>query len=375
MNRITDELLRRQNALRSSKVRKWRARARAVKGGGGPTLFPFITRAVAQDALTNATPINFTVTFTEAVTGFTNADINFTGSTVGGTLSAAITGTGPYNVAVTGMTGEGLVQIFIPAGSVLDSATGLVLNAVSNTASVQYDGTAPSVTINKASGQADPTSTSPILFTVVFSEPVLGFLASDISFTGSTATGTLSASLSGTGPTYTISVTGMTGDGNVVASVPAAVCTDLAGNSNTVSTFTDKTVAWVQPDVTSPSVTVDKGSGQSDPTSSSPIIFDVVFSETVTGLTNSDIDLSASTTGGTLVASISGFGPTYTISVSGMAMPDGNVIASIPAGVAIDGSGNPNLASTSTDNIVAWTVAAAFPDNSTSANELPLLFV
>src|SRR5262245_39481804 len=65
---------------------------------------------------------------------------------------------------------------------------------------------APSVTINQASGQGDPTNASPINFTVTFSETVTGFTASDISFAGSTAAGTLSAVVTGSGPTYNMAV-------------------------------------------------------------------------------------------------------------------------------------------------------------------------
>ena len=72
------------------------------------------------------------------------------------------------------------------------------------------DTTAPSVTINQAAGQADPTSTSPINFTVTFSETVTGFTASDISFANSTVGGTLSAAVTGTGATYNVAVSGMT---------------------------------------------------------------------------------------------------------------------------------------------------------------------
>ncbi len=45
---------------------------------------------------------------------------------------------------------------------------------------VTYDATPPTVTINQATGQADPTNASPINFTVVFSEPVSGFPSNDI---------------------------------------------------------------------------------------------------------------------------------------------------------------------------------------------------
>jgi hypothetical protein len=102
----------------------------------------------------------------------------------------------------------------------------------------------PTVTINQAAGQVDPTNTGPILFTAVFSEAVLGFTSADISFVGSTVGGTLAAAISGTGPTYTVSVTGMTTAGNVVVSIPAASVTDLAGNPNIASTSTDNSVTW-----------------------------------------------------------------------------------------------------------------------------------
>src|SRR5439155_23095239 len=39
---------------------------------------------------------------------------------------------------------------------------------------LQADSTPPSVTINQSAGQADPARTTPINFTVVFSEPVTG---------------------------------------------------------------------------------------------------------------------------------------------------------------------------------------------------------
>jgi hypothetical protein len=87
---------------------------------------------------------------------------------------------------------------------------------------------------------------SPITFDIVFTEPVTGFTLSDITITFS-GTGTPAGVLSGTGPTYTLTVSGMTGDGNVTASIAANVCQDLAGNLNNASTSTDNIVAWVQP--------------------------------------------------------------------------------------------------------------------------------
>ena len=54
------------------------------------------------------------------------------------------------------------------------------------------------MTINQAAGQADPTNTRPINFTVVFSEPVTGFATGDVTLAG-TAGGTQTATVTGTG--------------------------------------------------------------------------------------------------------------------------------------------------------------------------------
>ena len=115
--------------------------------------------------------------------------------------------------------------------------------------SVTIDTTAPTVTINQAAGQADPTSSSPINFTVAFSEPVSGFSGSDVAI-GGTAGGTKSVSVSGGPSTYTAAVSGMTSSGTVIASIAAGVAQDAAGNTNTAFTSTDNTVTFNLPDTT-----------------------------------------------------------------------------------------------------------------------------
>ena len=105
------------------------------------------------------------------------------------------------------------------------------------------DVTAPTVTINQAENQADPTSTSPIHFTVVFSEPVSDFTAGDVTL-GGTALGKQVTNLSGGGTTYDVEVGGMTGSGTVVASIAAGTVHDAAGNPNTASTSPDNAVRF-----------------------------------------------------------------------------------------------------------------------------------
>src|SRR5204862_70606 len=106
---------------------------------------------------------------------------------------------------------------------------------------VTFDPTPPTVTINQAAGQADPTSTAPITFTAVFSEPVSGFTGSDVVI-GGTAGGTKTVDVTGGPSTYTVAVSGLTTGGTVIATIPAGGATDAAGNGNTASTSTDNTV-------------------------------------------------------------------------------------------------------------------------------------
>jgi hypothetical protein len=115
-------------------------------------------------------------------------------------------------------------------------------------AAVVYDAVPPAVTINQAVGQADPTNTAPVNFTVVFSESVSDFAAGDVTVTG-TAPGTKTATVTGSGTTYNVAVNGMTGSGTVIAALAAGVAHDAAGNGNTASASTDNTVTY---DVTPP---------------------------------------------------------------------------------------------------------------------------
>ena len=209
-----------------------------------------INQAGTQADPTNGSPINFTVEFSESVTGFGDVASDVTlGGTAPGTLTGTVTGTGTtYNVAVTGMTGNGTITATIPAGAAQDVSTNDNIASTSTDNEVTYDLTVPTVTIDQDAGQADPTNGSPINFAVVFSEPVFGFAATDVTL-GGTAPGPLAVALSGSGAIYNVAVTGMSGSGTVTATIAASVAQDAAGNSNTASTSTDNEVTY---DITTP---------------------------------------------------------------------------------------------------------------------------
>ena len=116
----------------------------------------------------------------------------------------------------------------------------------------------PTVTINEAAGQDDPTDTSPINFTATFTETVNGFAAADVNLGGSA--GATTAVVTGGPSIYNVAVSGMTGNGTVTASIPANAASDVSGNGSTASTSIDNTVTYsVAPPNTAPTVAFDAG--------------------------------------------------------------------------------------------------------------------
>jgi hypothetical protein len=107
-----------------------------------------------------------------------------------------------------------------------------------------YDATPPTVSITKQVGQADPTNVSPILYTVVFSEPVMTSQPATSTWASST-TGSTTAVVTGSVMTYTVAGFGHDPQRRRVAEDPCGVATDAAGNSNPIGTVgADGDVAW-----------------------------------------------------------------------------------------------------------------------------------
>jgi hypothetical protein len=156
----------------------------------------------------------------------------------------------------------GLVTFSIDYEDVNGNA-GTTLTAVTDLSSVTVDKTAPVGTIALAGGQADPTSDSPINFALTFSEDVYGLTDGDIDVTGTA--GATTAVVTGSGDTYNVAVSGMTGSGTVVINLANSKVTDIAanGNINTVLTYNS-----VQYDVSGATI-VEAGAGSEPATLSS----------------------------------------------------------------------------------------------------------
>src|SRR5262249_55768272 len=313
-----------------------------------------INQAAGQADPTTGAPILYDVVFSEPVTGFTESGVSIAGSTADippGFVSVSGVGAN-YTVEFDSVDSDGTVVASILAGVAHDAAGNGTLASTSTDNTVTVDTTPPTVTINQAAAQSDPTNASSILYSVAFSEAVTGFTGTDISFTGSTVGGALAAAVTDSGDhkNYTVTVTGMTSSGNVVASVVAGAATDAANNASTASTSTDNTVTF---DNVAPKVTINQAVGQTGPTNSSSILYKAVSSEGVSVLATGDVTLPGTAGATTATVTDSGDHKNYTVTVTGMTT-SGTVIATIGAGKAHDAASNPNAASTSTDNTVTF---------------------
>jgi|GEM_PF-3129998 len=299
---------------------------------------------------TSVSPLPVTVTFSEAVTGFTAEDI-----AVGNGTAGAFAGSGAtYSFNVT-PTANGPVTVDIAAGAALDAAGN------GNSAAVQfsrnYDNTTPTVTIGSMA--ADPTNVSPIPVTVTFSEAVTGFAAEDIVVGNGTA-----GAFAGSGATYTFNVT-PTATGPVTVDIAAGAAQDAAGNGNSAAVQFSRNY-----DNSAPTVTI--GSAAANPTNVSPIPVTVTFSEAVSGFAAEDIAVGNGT-----AASFAGSGATYTFNVIPTA--NGPVTVDIAAGVAQDAAGNGNSAavqfSRNYDNSAPTVTIGSTAANPTNVSPIPVTVI
>lgn len=187
--------------------------------------------------------------------------VDTTGPTITAPSTTTFEATGPDGaiVALGDVTADDLVDGTVAvtctpaAGSLFALGTTHVTCSATDTrdnpASIEFDivvedTTDPTVTIDQAAGQPDPTDVSSIEFAVTFSETVTGFDADDIELSGTSSVATAMVVVSGSGSSYTVTVSGLTDGGSVVAAVEADAATDPSGNGNTASTSTDNTVTY-----------------------------------------------------------------------------------------------------------------------------------
>lgn len=196
---------------------------------------PAVTVTLVGADPTSTPAIDFTVQFSEAVTGFTAGDVTLGGSALPTNAMLATVDADTYTVTVSGMSVSGTVTVSVGAAVAEDLAGND--NTASNVASVQWnkpvvqDTMAPSVTVT--AGVASPTSNAPVPFTVQFSEAMTGFTAGDVVL--SAPPGASVGITPVDSDTYIVTVDNLLASGTVSVSVPAGAAQDAALNVNTAS--------------------------------------------------------------------------------------------------------------------------------------------
>lgn len=105
-----------------------------------------------------------------------------------------------------------------------------------------FDVQPPYVRVEQSAQQADPSNNAELIFDAIFSESVRGFTSQDVSLSGSA--GATTVTVTGSGATYHLAVSGMTSSGSVIVSINAGVAMDATGNLNYASISADNQVTF-----------------------------------------------------------------------------------------------------------------------------------
>jgi large repetitive protein len=266
-------------------------------------------------------PFTTTITFSEAVTGFSKGDITVAKASLSDFTATSST---VYTVLVT-PTSEGDVTLDISSNIAVDSVDNGNSAAVQHV--VNYDVTKPTVVISGATGPIK----DPVTVTFTCDEDISGFSQGDISVSNAS----LSAFTASSASIYTVLVS-PTSDGTVTVDVAAGVGFDAAGNSNTAASQYSVTY-----DSTAPTVMISSDSAYVN----SSFTATFTFSEAVTDFTIADIDTSSGTIDNFITSSSS----VYTADITPVS--DGLLTVDVRASVTTDLAGNPNNAANTPLNV------------------------
>uniref|UniRef100_UPI0035D42BB3 Ig-like domain-containing protein n=1 Tax=Pseudomonas chlororaphis TaxID=587753 RepID=UPI0035D42BB3 len=331
------------------------------------TVRPTATIVVADNALKIGETSLVTITFSEAITGFTNADLTI----ANGTLTAVSSSDGGITWTAT----------FTPTASITDATNLITLN---NTGIADLNGNAGSGTTdsnNYAIDTVRPTATIVVadnnlrigetsLVTITFSEAISGFTNADLTV----ANGTLSAvSSSDGGITWTATFTpsaSITDTTNLITLDNTGIV-DLSGNAGSGTTDSNNYAI----DTVRPTATIVVA--DSNLTAGETSLVTITFSEAVSGFTNADLIIA----NGTLTAvSSSDGGITWTATFTpNLGVNDAtNLIVLANTGIA-DLSGNAGSGTTNSNNYTIDTVVPTatiiIADNALKIGETSLVTI
>ncbi|GAB4501670.1 MAG: hypothetical protein Fur0035_12130 [Anaerolineales bacterium] len=272
---------------------------------------------------TSAASVNFTVTFDQSVSGVDTADFALTTTSLSGASISGVSGSGTnYTVSVSTGSGSGTIRLDLMDNDTIVNGGGIPLGgagAQNFTTGYIYsvDKTGPSVRwVTRVN--SNPSNAATVDFNVTFDEAVTGVDTGDFALT---STGVLSGaavqSISGSGTTYIVTVNTGSNSGTLRLdlldnnSILDLVNNPLGGSGT--QNFTGGQVYTI--DKTAPTV---RWLQRMDPNPSAlgTVRYTVSFTENVTGVDASDFNLAASGVSGASIASVTGSGASYTITIN-----------------------------------------------------------
>lgn len=141
-----------------------------------------IARASGQST-TNATSVDYTVTFSEAVTGVDLSDFTLTSTGTASGLISALSGSGTtYTVTVSSLTGDGTLRLDLNgSGTGIQNATSVAISGgYTSGATYTLDHTPPTTTITSVAFSADTGVSSTDFITQTAAQTISGTLSANL---------------------------------------------------------------------------------------------------------------------------------------------------------------------------------------------------
>lgn len=264
---------------------------------------------------TNASPLNYTIRFSESVTDLVAGDISLTNASL---VSLTKVDSREYTLSVTPAGGS--VTVRVVDGAVEDAAGNLSREDISTLTS---DITAPTGTVNTL----HTNNTRP---------SITGTISEQVDSVAVTINGTtFNAAVDNGALTWVVNAGqfGPLADGTYNVSLAIV---DRAGNNGTDTTTNELTIDTDQPIITI--------NAASPATNQSPVIFNVSSSRDVSGLSSSDFTV----TGGSISVVTTLAQDTYEVAVTPSA--DGRITLQLNANTVTDDAGNQNPASNTAES-------------------------
>jgi len=204
-------------------------------GSGGNTAVTF--SSVAANGSTSQTTTQLTLIFSQAITGLSSGDIFLDG--VSGITKGALNSSGStYILPISGFAAGGILSVAV-------AKSGYSINGSPKTVNIYYysggSGGNIAVTFNSvaANGSASQTTTQ---LTLIFSQTIAGLSDTDITLSG--VSGVTKGSLSSSGSTYTLPISGFTAGGTLsVAVSKSGYSISDSPKTITISYYSDSSIA------------------------------------------------------------------------------------------------------------------------------------